>query len=404
MLTPIVRPTARVRDSSRGGGGAFTLIELLVVAGLIALLAALIVTGIMRVQALSMAAACMAREKAIGTVVKCYTSEWQGWTHPDGHHYPSLMGYPTYDPDDPDSFDEGLAGSVKDFRCPVAEEGSLRESTGTGGYISRGYLRSYSLASAFQGRNILGLSAPDRAVMIHERNQPRHPNGVKYGMNYLFANLTGKVTGGTMDDPEYLPGLMTNWFASVSLGSNGITTTGLPNLVMVWSEDLRRAPGQRLSFLPTVPPHWDYVGRADEPNWILGKWTGYLDFPAAGNWTIAIRCDEVGGVWIDANRDDRVQSAEYVQQGTRQSGDGSGQGWWLRPVEHVFRLPEPGKYRIFLYFFEWQGTESFSFWWENKEAGIARTVVPADRMWHNPFGNREPFNEPINFAVDPEEL
>ena len=406
MVPPFLRPQVR-----RTGGNslqncreAFTLIEVMVAAAIIAVLALLVTMGITRVQTKSLALNCLARERAIATAVRTYAAGWSGWTHPNGHDYPSLFGHPAYDPDRPERFDEDYARSVQDFRCPVDQPGSLRESIGTGGYLSRGYLRSYNLASAFQGINFLRIGSPAKAVMVHERNQPRHPNGVKLGTNYVYADLSGGVTGGTIDDPAFLPGLMTNWYSNVSLGSNGITTSGLPDLVMVWSEGLRRGPRDRLDFLPTIGSDWDKQGGNDEPNWLLGKWSGYLELPAAGNWTIGIQCDDVGGIWLDSNRDDRVQSSEYTQQGTRQSGDGSGHGWWIRPVEHRFTVREPGFCRVFLYFFEWRGPEHFQFWWRNDRAGINRRVIPVENMWHNPFGDQKPFREPINFSLRPEEL
>ena len=415
---------------------AFTIIELLIVCVILAVLTTLILSGIGHVNTKTMSLTCLNRMKDIGSGLKTYIAEWKGWTPPNGQHYPALMGMPVYDPAAPSEFDENAAGKSKAFICPVEPPKAWRDFKGTGGMVSKGYKRSFNLTSSFVGRNTL--KSPGRTVMISEFNAPRHPNGVKLGLNYVFSDMTGKVSGGTISDPEYMPGLVTNWFSNVVLNQYIESDGGRPDLVMIWSEPLtnfgsvRYTPDantpisnlrpvgrqwQPLYFLPTVSPHWDGIGGNGEPNYILGIWSGYLNFPAAGKWTIQIRCDDVGGVLIDEDDDGNLESSEFIQQGTRASSDPNplppypdpdnpdSCGWWIRPRERQYDLQRAGLYPCFIYLFDWVKTckngradESIIFSWENKDAGISMQVVPSDRMFHSPFGNSK-FKPPVKMSI-----
>lgn len=403
---------------------AFTIIELLVVCVIISVLATMVLSGIQHVNTKTMSLTCLSRMKDIGTGLKTYIALWKGWTPPNGHHYPALMGMPVYDPADPAKFDENVAGKVEAFVCPAEDPKEWRQFKGTGGQVSKGYNRSFNLGSGFVGRNTL--RSPGRTVMISEFNAPRHPNGVKLGLNYLFSDMSGKVSGGTISDPEYMPGLMTNWFANVQLNNFIESDGGNPDLVMVWSEPLTnfgsvryitdpsvpisnlRPVGKQwhpFSFLPTLSPNWDGVGAAGEPNYILGIWSGLLDFPASGKWTIQIRCDDVGGVIIDENDNGILEWAEFLQQGTAATSDPkplppydpndpNGCGWWIRPREREYDLPRAGLFPVFIYLFDWEKAckgsnidESIIFSWQNSAEDISMQVIPPERMLHSPFGN-----------------
>ncbi|MBI2191875.1 MAG: hypothetical protein HYU36_07820 [Planctomycetes bacterium] len=341
------------------------MVEFLAVALIIGLFSALIVKGMEVMSAKSKLLECSSKVKSIAQAVETYSNNWGGWTPPNGHQYPSLFMLPVFGES---PFVQGVANGAKDFICPVSGD---PQSTR---YITTGYKSSYQLASSYIGFN--RMAASRSVVVVANDIAKRHASGKSKGAVYALSNGSQDLSGGSAKQPKYMPGLLSRWW---NVGGYNPAPAGYPAVELVWSENLARQYEDGLGFLPrgTYDPitpavnaiaDWD-LSTANEPDNVMGRWEGFLDFPSAGAWTISVRCDNSGGFGVDDNEDGVVSVGER-------------RGPTAGPTDYPFVLATPGRHAVEFYFFEGAATHFFEFSWTGP--GFPKAVIAVNFMSHMP--------------------
>jgi len=173
----------------------FTLIELMVVVTIIAILAALIVPALQRAQAKAMGMNCMSRAKSIGSAIRTYASNYDGWTCSIKGSYVREFGYKlnheagyflgdaanNWMGKSTPTQSEAYAGQVRDFRCPIHAD----PTSGPHGIPS-----SYQITSLWNGGNIMAQTGSASAILALREAGKRHPShGETFDQHYVFADL-----------------------------------------------------------------------------------------------------------------------------------------------------------------------------------------------------------------------
>jgi len=209
-LTERRRPCRSRREtgvSSRlGSRRGLTLIELLFVLVIFLFLTALIVPALGTTKGKSRCLACMSRARSIGSCIRTYASNWDGWANPDPCYYVKEFGYKLisetgYDGDAPPWYvpstadptkSQQRAESVTDFRCYLDESPIFR---------AHGIPTSYQVCAPFAGQNIMAMRMePNRVLAVAEVGE-RHPygDGDRFEGHYVYADLSCTLGYGRTD-------------------------------------------------------------------------------------------------------------------------------------------------------------------------------------------------------------
>ena len=393
---------ARRIGRTADGTGGFSLLELLVITIIIAAVAGLILGGISIVQTKSLTTKCASRARSIGVAVKSYVSSWNGMANPFGYggYFPALFGHPLADPaqqlrqsdfyGSTQSFDYVNADLVLDYRCPL---------DATPGDMLTGYRSSYQLSSTYVSGN--SINSASNSILLHEpgtvstalptapytvrqvSNPGRHPNslGVKTPL-YLFSDLHFEIPGGgSGGDTQFLPGLLTSVYSTSTWPSPaGSPPSSDPFLELVWSENMVRDSRNPV------------LSAASEVTNILLLFVGYLEFPRDGKWKIYVDCKGQQGLMaVDANSDGGDPLDDTVIQSrvpnNEQRNDEQSTIAAINPTSSEKAAGSRVlKRRVVFTFLRYNVPNyhdyHFRFSWENRSAGVAKTIIPASRLFH----------------------
>jgi prepilin-type N-terminal cleavage/methylation domain-containing protein len=175
---------------------AFTLIELLVTVAIVAVLAALLLPAVARVQEAGRATACMSNLRQVGIALQLYAQENNNRLPIMRDH--SLVG--TNDLPSPNRVLASQLGNTNVLRCPSDRKG-LFETTGA----------SYSWNSLLNGQNADQLSVfgmgfnPHQIPLMFDKEGFHTARGPSKAQNFLYAdghirNLL--VIEGTLQGPR----------------------------------------------------------------------------------------------------------------------------------------------------------------------------------------------------------
>jgi hypothetical protein len=87
----------------------------------------------------------MAKTRGFPAMLRAYSMNWNGWTHPDPDYYFKMGGRPLQDEG---GYDPIRASKVNDFVCPDDDRPVMTK---------HGYRSSYFVMPAMLGKNIMEL-------------------------------------------------------------------------------------------------------------------------------------------------------------------------------------------------------------------------------------------------------
>ena len=117
---------------------AFTLIDLLVIIGIL-LIVMLAIPALWKAQESTYTRSCMSKARSIVALMRAYSTNWDGWTHPDPEYYVKLSGHPLKGET---GYQRVRAARVKDFLCPLDDEPAKNR---------HGYPTSFEVMNKFTG-------------------------------------------------------------------------------------------------------------------------------------------------------------------------------------------------------------------------------------------------------------
>jgi prepilin-type N-terminal cleavage/methylation domain-containing protein len=206
--------TARIRRPSNG----FSLVELLVVIGLIAVLIAILLPALHRVQEQAKMVQCASNMRQIGMAMLAYSNSNNGWLFPSG--LPEYGYSATLDPTKrwPVHVLTPPTWNNKILLCPADFEPAAEHSYILNEHLGLNHIRFSS--------GDLGGHSPDTVVVMGEKKASvsdyymdigdfdrcveKYRHGVKLGSNYLFLDMHVGITpptvaSGAIDPWDPLP-------------------------------------------------------------------------------------------------------------------------------------------------------------------------------------------------------
>lgn len=391
----------------------FTLIELMVVVTIIAVLAALIVPALQKAQAKSMSMKCLSIARAIGSSIRTYASNNNGWTNTDTSFYVKDFGYRLshetgYEPgdaagawaDDSTTPSYQRAQTFSDFICPVAEDADTN---------IHAIRSSYTVTTAFGGKNIMNMTGEaNRTLMVKETGEKRHPAGGELlERTYVYADLSATIGyNGPM-----LPGLIMRAYNQAnSSGLQGTAESTLPDAPFQTehSGDFSYNNNWARMLAGNDITNWDNPGITNwnwQGNWLryLGtvclRFDGLIRFPAPGIWEFYARSHyghTQRGIGIGSPGD---TSDPTSFTWSNRTGDGWHSDWGSgnTPFRQCrISVPDTGQYYPFQYIMagrnSWSGCAGWfdAYWryssdggttWDPTYGGATGQVVPGSALF-----------------------
>jgi len=177
-----------------------TLVELLFVIVIFLILVALIAPALTVAKGKSTSSKCMSWSRAIGSSIRSYASNWDGWTNPDPCSYVKEFGYKLvsetgYNSEAPPWYVPGAvnptpsqqrAESLMDFRCPLDDSPVLR---------AHGMRASYQVSAFFAGYNLTNMKLEANQVLAVAEVGTRHPyyDEERLAGHYVYADLHARL-------------------------------------------------------------------------------------------------------------------------------------------------------------------------------------------------------------------
>ena len=264
---------------------------------------------------------CMSRAKAIGTSLRTYASQWDGWTNADSDYYVKMAGYCLRD--EP-GYSAEAAEKVGDFRCPADRHP---------GKNRHGYFSSYQVHQPFVGSSLR--PETNRVLIVSERGK-RHPHGGRLEAVHVYADLRAELG---YKGPLFY-GLKASFWDSgldvwdqVKSGSSFRHPDHEPELpgpisydalqLRFLLDDLRRTAGHRSE------------ERAEAQ--FIAKFDGFLKFPEDGDWQIQASGARRTYLWLDTDQDEVPEGSESVDQEHAEPGT-AGRKWSGITTEKLYRF------------------------------------------------------------------
>tara|TARA_B100001013_G_scaffold324315_1_gene235734 strand:+ start:475 stop:1728 length:1254 start_codon:yes stop_codon:yes gene_type:complete len=282
----------------------FTLMELLMVVVIISMMAALLIPLLIKSQARAQASSCLSKGRSIATALRTYTVGWGGFTPSDpesfltkeyGYHLAEERGYndeaagdwykPSGTPTD--SQEEQAQGTS--MRCPIDEAPWMNK---------HGLPMSYSVTSAYSGRNISNLTSGDTKTIIVAERGRRHTDetGRKKQGFYIYGDLHAVLGPQSLTDDglPLVPGLnFRAWHSSSAIDNlKGVAESRLPTRLegnppfrfsSIWSNDLRARDQEWLTFLHgySYDNDWNLTYHSQGSSYYSGVRNSLISFPQA---------------------------------------------------------------------------------------------------------------------------
>jgi prepilin-type N-terminal cleavage/methylation domain-containing protein len=349
-----------MHDTEPRRSKGFTLIELMIVVTILAILAALLLPAVGRAQAKANAMACQAAVRAIGTSIRTYANNWDGWTNPNAEYYPKLYGHKLKS--EGAGFNQLEANAVDKFICP-----SDNAPTQT----LEGYYTSYLVTGPFAGQNITNLTTdPTNTIAVRERGR-RHPTpkGELEG-HYVFVDLH---SGLGLPFSPYVAGIKTRvWQGGTWADLLGAKApeTRTPPVDVVWTKAMYVANG---TFQAEGLTTWGNDS-------INLRMDGAIEFPKDGTYTFYYCVDDNIYFWIDINDNGKVDGNETDSRGCCV---GCGAAGGSAAFTTTATVKAKNKYKFAFAFLEGGGGDYFGFGWECVAAGVVKDYVPASALFYD---------------------